>query len=195
MCYINFNVASHITACLLPTGCSGCYQIIESTYNITLQAHNNFTANYEHFQNLTQMGVSQAVEVIRSMLEERRQLAVRTAATERNVTSQLSVIQTQTIRIQHSSDMFEPILSAVANTTQEVTTSHNNNVMNITKLDMLVTTISSIISNNISVLLNQAEVAYNESVVKVRTFACKCSDYVYCSRVVCVSDKLEWGSL
>jgi len=114
------------------------------------------------------MGVSQAVEVIRSMLEEDHQLAIRTAATERNITSQLFMIQNQTVRIQDLSDMLEPRLSAVVNTNQEVTTSHSNNVMNTTQLDMLVATISDIISNNITTLLHQAEVVYNESIAKVR---------------------------
>ena len=146
---------------------------MESTYNLTLQAHNNFTANYEHFQNLTQMGVSQVVEEIRSLLEEHHQLAIRTAATERNVISQLFMIQNQTIRIQNLSDVLEPVLSAVANTNQEVTTSHDNNIMNTTELDVLVTTISYIISNNITTLLSNAELAYNESIAKVRRLLVK----------------------
>jgi len=149
------------------TGCSGCYQIVESSYNVTLEAHDNFTANFEHFQNLTQMGVSQVVEVIRSMLEQHHQLATRTAAVEQNVTSQLLMIQNQTIRMQHFSDMLVPELSAVANSSQDVTMSHSNNVMNATQLELLVNSISSIIANNITTLLGQAEMAYNESITKV----------------------------
>ena len=151
---------------LYTVACTGCYNLVELNYNVTLEAHSNLTSYYEYFLNISQLDVSQLLDHYEMMLVISNNLAMETSKNEKNVTLQLSVIANATIQASQHLDMLNRNLSAATNDNLIAATTHSNSEVILGEITTLVNTISDLVSGNITDLSRLAE-RYYDNILKM----------------------------